>query len=316
MDEVTGESFHHITVMRAEVVDYVVRPEGRVYVDCTLGGGGHAAAVLERAAQLGAAGVQLIGLDRDPAALAAAGARLVGAPGVVERVESNYGEVLGVLEARGLVGRVDGLVLDAGVSSHQLDTAARGFSFSQDGPLDMRMGATGLTAGELIDSWEEEELASALWRYGELRNSRRLASKIKAARARGELTTTLELSALCGKPRFGERLHPATLVFQALRIAVNDELASLERVVSQVAQILAPGGRCAFISFHSLEDRIVKHGLRSLAKGCTCPPSLPGCVCGKAPLLKLGHGAERPGEAELGENPRSRSARLRLAERL
>lgn len=292
-----------------------LRPwQGGVFVDGTLGGGGHSLALLEAAAERGVKPT-LLGLDRDPEALRAAGERLSAFGQQVVLVQANYRSLAQVLEARGL-GPVQGILVDAGVSSHQLDQARRGFSFSHDGPLDMRMGPDTITAGELIDQSDELALATILGRYGEIRGARRLARKIKAAREAGELTRTSHLAALAGPRRAKDRIHPATQIFQALRIAVNDELEGLRDLVEGLGELLAPGGRAAFISFHSLEDRIVKRGLRALVDPCTCPRDLPECACGAVQVVRLIDGLIRPDEGEIARNPRSRSAKLRVAERM
>ncbi len=292
-----------------EVLDILEPERGGVFIDLTLGGGGHAAHVLRRGPQ-----VRLIGVDRDPAAIAAAGAHLAEFQDRVTLVQSNHGQVREVLAELG-VDTVDGLLLDAGVSSHQLDTPERGFSFSHDAPLDMRMGPDAQRVTDLIDDTSERDLAKILGTYGEIRGAGRLARAILRARAQGVLETTAQLAELAG-PRRGKRVHPATKLFQALRIAANRELDSLEVVVDSLPDVLAPGGRAAFISFHSLEDRIVKHGVRSLEDGCTCPRDLPECACGFVQKVKRYGGLRRPGEKEIAVNPRSRSARLRGAVRL
>jgi len=311
---VPQQTYAHTTVMPREVVEHLLTDATRVVVDGTLGGGGHSEALLQAAAARGQA-LLVIGVDRDPEALAAARARLADFGAAFEAVEGNFGDLLGVLERLGR-GPVDALVVDAGVSSHQLDTASRGFAFSKDGPLDMRMGADGPTAAERLDDWSEAELADVLHHYGEVRGSRRLAAKIKAARAEGRLERTSQLASLCGRPSPRDRIHPATTVFQAIRIAVNDELGALERLIGAIDAVLAPGGRGAIISFHSLEDRIVKHGLRALARGCICPPGLVVCACGHVPTLRVKGSALRPTAEEIEQNPRSRSARLRVCERV
>lgn len=306
-------SFHHISVMTDEVISALEPARGGVFVDGTLGGAGHALALLE--ASRGAP-VRLVGVDRDPEALEAARARLSAYAAQVTLVQGNYRELGSILNTLG-VGPVDGVLVDAGVSSHQLDTARRGFSFSQDGPLDMRMGDEGPTALELMGSLSESALADVLFAYGEVRGSRRLAAKIKEALARGSLETTGQLASLCGRPSPRDRIHPATQVFQALRIAVNDEIAGLEALVGGLGGLLRPGGRCALISFHSLEDRVVKHGLRLLEKG---PPTDTAAMwaVGPAfvPVMRCLGGLQRPTEAEVERNPRARSARLRAAVRL
>lgn len=307
------EPFHHISVMPEEVVEALAPWRGGLFVDGTLGGGGHARLLLEAARARGVE-VKLLGLDRDPAALAAAAARLQGFEGCFELVQANYGDLVDVLRARKL-GGVDGLLVDAGVSSHQLDTPGRGFSFSQDGPLDMRMGDEGPTAGEWLDAHSDEAVGKVLAEYGEIKGGYRLARKIKDARRMGQLETTAQLAALCGAPSPKDRVHPATQVFQALRIAVNDELGGLERLVGSLGEVLNPGGVCAFISFHSLEDRIVKHGLRLLERGASVSAWDAGVVP-FVPVLEVLGDMRRPTEAETERNPRARSARLRVARRV
>ncbi len=306
--------FHHISVMANEVIEALEPWNGGVFVDGTLGGAGHSRLLLQAAAERGVK-IKLIGFDRDPEALAAAAARLEEFGDQVELVQSNYRHLADVLEARQWP-PVNGVLVDAGVSSHQLDTPERGFSFQNDGPLDMRMGPDAQTVAELIDRTDIKGLATILGRYGEVRGAGRMARRIKEARQAGQLETTAQLAALCGPRRHKERIHPATQVFQGLRIAANDELGGLEELVGDLGRVLAPGGRAAFISFHSLEDRIVKQGLRALVNPCTCPPGLPICACGKAPEIKTLGKMIRPSQAEVDANPRSRSAKLRVAERL
>jgi len=286
-----------------------------VYVDGTLGGGGHAGAILRASAPDGV----LIGLDRDEAAMA--GAR---------RALSEYGERVLTMRAdfscldevvRGAGYRaVDGLLLDLGVSSHQLDEAARGFSFRFDAPLDMRMDRRGaLTAREVVNTMDAGELAEIIRRYGEERFSMRIARAIARARERGPIETTGQLSEIISSavPKRSQepRLHPATRTFQALRIFVNNELEALGRGLCAAMNILGGKGRLVVISYHSLEDRIVKRTFREWASPCKCPPGLPRCLCGKTPLARvLTRRPVRPAASEVRENPRARSARLRAVE--
>jgi len=287
-----------------------VRPGG-VYVDGTVGGGGHAAAVLEASAP----GGRLLGLDLDPAALEVARRRL---RGFGDRVVLRHGSFarLGVLA--GDFAPADGVLLDLGLSSLQLADPGRGFAFSREGPLDMRFDPTaaGPTAADLVNGLSVKELADLLYRYGEERQARRIAEAIAAARP---LRTTAQLAgvvvAAVGHRR--GRIHPATRTFQALRIAVNDELGALEAALPQAVDLLSPGGRLVVICFHSLEDRIVKRFMRQESRDCICPPEVPACVCGHRARLKvLTPRPVRPDPAEVEANPRARSARLRAAERV
>jgi 16S rRNA (cytosine1402-N4)-methyltransferase len=291
-----------------EVLDVLKPGRGGIYLDLTVGGGGHARALLEAGA------TRLIGVDRDPEAIAATRERLAEFGDAVTLVNANHGDVREVLNDLDLEG-VDGLLLDAGVSSHQIDTAARGFSFSHDAPLDMRMGPDAQRVTELIDGSTQEDIAKILRDFGEIRGAGRLAHAIMRARAQGVLETTGDLARLAG-PRRGGRVHPATKLFQALRIAANRELESIGSVVDGLPGVLVVDGRAAFISFHSLEDRLVKHGIRRLEQGCTCPIDLPTCACGFVQRVRRWGGLRRPTEKEIAQNPRSRSARLRGAVRL
>ena len=307
----------HVTVLRREAVDALhVRPDG-LYVDGTLGLGGHSEWILER---LGPQG-RLLGIDRDRRALAFASERLARFGDRFIPVHANFDELESVLAAQGAE-RFDGLLLDLGVSSPQLDEAERGFSYSKDAPLDMRMDETApLTAADIVNTWSEAELKDILRRYGEERYSGRIASRIVARRDDSPIRTTGELAELIRSAMpaaaLREKQHPAKRSFQALRIAVNDELGSLERVLARAERLLAPGGRLAVISFHSLEDRIVKDFIRSHEDGCICPPDFPVCTCGFVRTLRtVGKKSLVPSEEELAENPRARSARLRVAERI
>ncbi len=309
-------SFAHTSVLALEVLEHLVPRDDCVYVDGTLGGAGHSRAILE------AARCTLIGIDRDPAALETARANLTEVTDRATLVHAQYSEIPRVL-ADLKIPRVDGLLLDLGVSSPQLDHADRGFSFSRSGPLDMRMDPTrGETALELIQSSEIDELAAILVELGEERHGKRIARMIKEAASADKLKTTTDLAAICMQaiPAFEQRkskIHPATRTFQALRIAVNAELTELETFLAAFPDLLVPGGRCAVISFHSLEDRLVKNRFRDLA----WTTSLPAYLAEKAgervdPVCELiTRKAVFASEAEIERNPRARSARLRVCER-
>ena len=311
------EPFAHQSVLPAEVLQYLAPRPGGVYVDGTLGGGGHSELILEA---IGPDGV-LYGIDRDPAALAAASERLSRFGDRFQPLQGSFGDLVKLLATKG-VREIDGLLLDLGVSSPQLDRPERGFSFRADGPLDMRMDPTqGETAADLVNSLSERELELAIKEYGEERWARKIAQRIVTARQEQPFTTTLQLAALVERTiprRFQEdRIHPATRTFQGLRILVNGELEQVEQGLQAAIGLLKPGGRLVVISFHSLEDRIVKQRLRDAASGCRCPRQLPQCVCGQVPLVRVL--TSRPvtaGAVELADNPRSRSAKLRSAERL
>mgnify|MGYP002508330389 CR=1 FL=1 len=308
--------FHHISVLLDECIDGLnIKPDG-VYVDGTLGGAGHS---FQIAARLSTG--RLIGIDRDPVALAAAAKRLEPYKDRVTLVHSNFCEIASVLRDLQIEG-VDGILLDLGVSSPQLDDGARGFSYMADAPLDMRMNNEDpLTAAEVVNTWPYEELKRILYDYGEERYAPKIAAAICARREQQPIRTTLELvdiirSAMPASA-LREKQHPAKRSFQAIRIAVNDELGSVEKVMRDAIPCLNPGGRLAIITFHSLEDRIVKNGMADAAKGCTCPPNFPVCVCGKKPKVKLI--SRKPivsGDEELERNPRARSAKLRVCEKL
>lgn len=301
--------------MADEVLHWLQPEPGGVYLDGTLGGGGHSYLILEKVA-----GSRVIGLDRDPAALRAAAERL---GHFVDRVSLHHatfdqaGDVVGQLELEAL----DGMLLDLGVSSHQLDTPERGFSFRHDAPLDMRMNPlAGETAADIVNGAEEDELVKIFFEYGEERFSRRIARAIVRQRAQNAISRTEELAQLVRDVvpggRKPARIHPATRVFQALRIRVNDELGQVERGVAKGISLLRPGGRLVVISFHSLEDRIVKHMFRDMARGCVCPPKLPVCHCGKIAEVKvLTRKGIKAGDDEVERNPRARSAVLRAVEK-
>ncbi len=308
--------FHHVSVLLQECLEGLnIRPEG-IYVDGTLGGAGHSSRIAQRLTT-----GRLIGIDRDPVALAAAGERLKPWKDRVTLVHSNFCEIKQVLSDLQIPG-VDGILLDLGVSSPQLDDGRRGFSYMADAPLDMRMnGEDALTAREVVNTWPQEELKRILYTYGEERYAPQIAAAICRRREEAPIETTLELVDIIRSAMpaaaLREKQHPAKRSFQAIRIAVNDELGSVEKVMADAIPLLNPGGRLAVITFHSLEDRIVKNAMAEAAKGCTCPPNFPVCVCGKKPQVKLI--SRKPivsGAAELAENPRARSAKLRVCEKL
>lgn len=310
------KAFHHISVLLEECLEgLAIKPDG-IYVDGTLGGAGHSGCIVQRLTT-----GRLIGIDRDPVALEAAGRKLEPYQDRVTLVHSNFCEMAQVVKDLGLTG-VDGILLDLGVSSPQLDDAERGFSYMADAPLDMRMNnQDALTAADVVNTWSQDELKRILFDYGEERYAPRIAAAICRRREEAPIKTTLELVdviRLAMPPQaLREKQHPAKRSFQAIRIAVNDELGSVEKAMQAAIPLLNPGGRLAVITFHSLEDRIVKNAMAEAAKGCTCPPSFPVCVCGKKPLVKLI--SRKPivaTDAELEVNPRSRSAKLRVCEKL
>ena len=308
--------FYHVSVLLEECIDGLnIKPDG-IYVDGTLGGAGHSTQIVKRLTT-----GRLIGIDRDPVALKAACERLAPYGDRVTLVHSNFCEIAQVLKDLNIDG-VDGILLDLGVSSPQLDDAERGFSYMNDAPLDMRMnGEDALSAYEVVNTWSYEELRRILFDYGEERYAPRIADAICRRREEKPIRTTLELVDIIRSAMpaaaLREKQHPAKRSFQAIRIAVNDELGSVETVMRDAIPCLNPGGRLAVITFHSLEDRIVKNGMAEAAKGCTCPPSFPVCVCGKKPKVKLI--SRKPivsGDEELERNPRARSAKLRICEKL
>ena len=307
--------FRHAPVLLAEcIAGLQIRPEG-VYVDGTLGGGGHSYEIAKRLTT-----GRLIGIDRDENALAAAGERLRPFGDRVTLVKSNFDRIGEILDEQG-VELADGMLFDLGVSSPQLDDARRGFSYMADAPLDMHMDRSGgLTARELVNTWPEEELKRILYTYGEERYAPRIAAAIVRRRQEREIEGTLELAELIrsAMPAAArrEKQHPAKRSFQAIRIAVNDELGSVERMLAMAPDRLKKGGRLCVISFHSLEDRLVKQAIHKRVDGCTCPKSLPVCVCGFKQSLKTVGGVVTAGEEELERNPRARSAKLRVAERV
>ena len=308
--------FFHISVLLDECIEGLdIKPDG-IYVDGTLGGAGHSSHI---AAKLTTG--RLIGIDRDPVALKAAGKRLEPFGDRVTLVHSNFCEMASVLKDLGIPG-VDGILLDLGVSSPQLDDIERGFSYMGDAPLDMRMNnQDALTAHTVVNSWSYEELKRILYDYGEERYAPQIAAAICRRREAAPIETTLELvdviRSAMPPAALREKQHPAKRTFQAIRIAVNDELGSVARAMEDAMPLLNPGGRLCVITFHSLEDRIVKNAMANAAKGCTCPPNFPVCVCGKKPMVKLV--SRKPivsGEEELERNPRARSAKLRICEKI
>lgn len=304
--------FVHIPVLLQEVLDgLAIRPDG-TYVDGTVGGAGHAVEIAKRLT----AGGHLIGFDRDPDAVAVATERLAPYPAAV--VHHNYDEMQTVLSEMGAV-PVDGVLLDLGVSSHQLDEESRGFSYHGDAPLDMRMSQTGMTAEELVNTASEAELSRILYTYGEESFARSIAKKIVRARGEKPIQTTSELAELIKSsvpPKVRRLKNPCKKSFQAIRIAVNGEFEHLEAGLQAAFSVLKPGGRLAVITFHSLEDRMVKRQFAAWCQGCVCPPDFPQCVCGRVPEAKLvTRKPIAPSEEELSRNSRSRSAKLRVLER-
>lgn len=308
--------FHHISVLLEECLDALaIKPTG-IYVDGTLGGAGHSSRIAARLTT-----GRLIGIDRDPVALQAAGGRLEPYKDNVTLVHSNFCDMADVLKSLNIPG-VDGILLDLGVSSPQLDDGARGFSYMTDAPLDMRMNSgDSLSAETVVNTWSQDELRRILYTYGEERYAPQIAAAICRRREEKPVQTTLELVDIIRSAMppaaLREKQHPAKRTFQAIRIAVNDELGAVERIMREAFDLLNPGGRLAVITFHSLEDRIVKTAMADAAKGCTCPPNFPVCVCGKKPRVKLI--SRKPitaSDAELTANPRARSAKLRVCEKL
>ena len=311
--------FHHISVLLNECLDGLdIKPEG-TYVDCTLGGAGHSSEIFKRLK-----GGEHFGIDRDADAIEAATARMEGLnPNArFTAIRGNFHDAKELLAAQGVT-EIDGVLADLGVSSHQLDVRERGFSYHDEAPLDMRMDQSQpLSAREIVNSWSEDELNRIFRDYGEEKWARQIARVICDRRKENPIETTKDLVAIIDaaipkKFRSKDGSHPARRTFQALRIAVNDELDPLEPAIQDLVDMLKPGGRIAIITFHSLEDRIVKNCFRNLADPCTCPKSMPVCVCGKKPVIKLV--SRKPitaSDEELEFNPRSRSASLRVAEKL
>lgn len=315
--------FHHITVLKEEAVEGLrVKPDG-IYVDCTLGGAGHSLMIAGKLGEFG----RLIAIDQDDAALNNARERLESYMDRVSLIRGNFRHLRDALLRASVpvkdgIPEVNGVLFDLGVSSPQLDEAERGFSYNQDAELDMRMDRSQrLTAREIVNEWPEAELARILFEYGEERFSRRIAAAISAARQKGPLETTGQLAELIRDaipaPARRSGPHPAKRSFQALRIAVNDELNAFSEALEEAVRCLAPQGRIAVITFHSLEDRICKQTFAKYVGKCTCPPDFPVCVCHNEGILKLVNRKPiLPGEEELAQNPRARSAKLRIAEKI
>ena len=309
-------AFVHQSVLLMPAVEALaIRPDG-IYLDGTLGGAGHSYEIASRLTT-----GRLIGLDRDEVALAAARERLKPFSDRVTLVHSNFQALSAVLDDLGIA-KVDGMLFDLGVSSPQLDDKERGFSYMADAPLDMRMDRSeGLTAYDVVNTYDQESLKRILYTYGEERYAPKIAAAIVKRRAEKPIETTLELAELIRgampPQALREKQHPAKRSFQAIRIAVNDELTAVERMLASAIDRLNPGGRLAVITFHSLEDRLVKSAMQEAAKGCICPKEFPVCVCGRTPKVKiLTRHPIVADEAELAENPRARSAKLRVAERI
>lgn len=307
--------FVHKPVLFAETIEALdIRP-GKNYIDGTVGGGGHSEAILQRLEGRG----RLLAIDQDPDAIAAAGERLKQFSNLT-LARGNFSQMAELARERGMEA-VDGVLLDIGVSSHQLDDGARGFSYHQDAPLDMRMSQEGPTAADLVNSLSQEELARVLLRYGEEKQAGRIARGICRAREEAPIATTGRLAEIVRQsvPAAVRRAqgHPARRTFQALRIAVNGELDRLSEGLDAALGLLNPGGRLAVITFHSLEDRLTKQRMAQWCQGCTCPKDFPVCVCGKKPKGRLAYKKGlAPSEEEVRENPRARSARLRVFEKL
>lgn len=309
-------AFEHYSVLLNETIDNLcIKPDG-IYVDGTLGGAGHSSVIASRLTT-----GRLIGIDRDEVALTAAAERLAPYMDRVTLLHGNFGDIKHLLESIG-VERVDGMVFDLGVSSPQLDDGERGFSYMADAPLDMRMDRSeSFTAWNIVNEWSREELRRILFEYGEERYAPAIAAAIERERQNKPISTTLELvdvikSAMPGKA-LREKQHPAKRSFQAIRIAVNQELKAVEDMLACCDDLLEEGGRICVITFHSLEDRLVKRAFQEKVRGCTCPPDFPVCVCGNSPTMKII--TKKPitaGEDELSANPRSRSAKLRVAQKV
>ena len=310
-------TFSHVPVLLEEVMELLAPERGGIFVDGTLGGGGHAEATLTRMPQSG----RLIGIDRDWDAVAAATERLRPFGERFQALHGNFFDLPALLASLD-IGGVDGILFDFGVSSHQLDTAERGFSYHADAPLDMRMDRTApLSARDVVNGYSFEQLCRILREYGEERFASRIADRILREREKHPIETTVELSAIVcaampGKSRH-EQQHPARRTFQAIRIEVNGELDGLRRAVDQAHDLLNPGGRLVILTVHSLEDRIVKAAFNQAAQGCTCPKDFPVCVCGKKPKVRLTPRKPiLPSDEEIEENPRARSAKLRVCEKI
>jgi len=308
--------FHHVSVLLNESIASLIKDPSGIYVDCTLGGSGHASQVVK---QLNSQG-RFIGIDQDPAAIAAGRARLNGAVCKVDIVQDNFHNLSNILYDIG-INKVDGVMFDLGVSSHQLDVAERGFSYMNDAPLDMRMNPDApVSAYDVVNSYTEEDLTKLIIEYGEERWAKRIAQFIVAERMNSRIETTGQLVDVIKKaiPSAARREgpHPAKRTFQAIRIEVNNELNILRDTFEAAVDSLKSGGRICIITFHSLEDRIAKQTLQQLARGCVCPPKMPICVCGQKPKVKIIGKALAPSSDEVESNPRARSAKLRVAEKI
>lgn len=302
--------FNHISVLLKESVEALDVKENGIYVDCTAGGGGHSVKILERLSPSG----KMILIDRDPDAISVLKERFSGDDRVT-LINDNFCNIKSILTSLN-IDFVDGIIADLGVSSFQLDTAERGFSFHNDAPLDMRMEKSGLSAADVVNTYSEERLADIIFRYGEEQFARKIAANIVKASKEKRIETTLELSSIvCSSipARFRRDAHPARKTFQAIRIEVNRELTSLESALPDMFDALKSGGVLAIITFHSLEDRIVKEYFNTLKAGCTCPKDFPVCVCGKKPKAIVRSGGTKAGKKEVEDNKRSRSAKLRTA---
>lgn len=304
--------FSHVPVLLSEVIlGLDIKPDG-TYIDGTCGGAGHSSEIARRLTS-----GRLIGIDRDPDAVCAAAERL--SPYNAAVVRGNYSEIKAIAESKG-ISSADGILLDLGVSSHQLDTLERGFSYHGDAPLDMRMSRDGKTAADLINNLSADELSKIIFEYGEERFAKRIADGIVRRRGEKPIETTSELAEIIGAAvpaRFKREKNPCRKTFQALRIAVNGELDCLDKGLDDAFELLKSGGRLCVITFHSLEDRMVKQRFAAFCKGCICPPDFPQCVCGRTPMGRLAtRKPTEPSAEELAANPRSRSAKLRIIEKL
>lgn len=301
--------FQHISVLFDETIESLdIKPDG-LYVDCTCGGAGHSSEILKNIKN-----GKLVAIDRDPDAIKVITER-IGSNGCVEIVNDNFFNIKNILGSR----KADGILADLGVSSFQLDTAERGFSFHKDAPLDMRMSKSGKSAFDVVNTYSEQELGNIIYRYGEEKFSRSIAKNIVKARNEKPIETTLELAELIKNSvpaKYRRDGHPARKTFQALRIEVNDELAGLSQAVSDMFDCLKVGGRLSIITFHSLEDRAVKDAFKRFTEGCTCPKDFPVCVCGNTPSGKIINRGLSAKQNELDANNRSRSARLRTIEKI
>ncbi len=305
--------FKHIPVLLQETVDGLnIKPNG-IYVDGTAGGGGHSAEILSRL-ELG----KLVSIDQDPDAIKTVTERFRDNPNSII-IKGNFSNIKELLNNRG-INQVDGVMLDIGVSSHQLDTGERGFSFHEDAPLDMRMSQSGTSAADLVNTLSQKELSKIIYSYGEEKFADSISKSIVKQRESAPIKTTFQLAEIIRNSvpeRVRRNGHPARKTFQALRIAVNHELEALEKGMDEAFELLAPGGRLAIITFHSLEDRIVKQKMAGWFQGCTCPPDFPVCVCGKKPhALSITRKPIVANTQELSDNPRSRSAKLRICEKI